>query len=383
MKCPYCQFENSEGSRVCHNCGQSLPPAPVYPDQGADFGNQGEAAWSGQVDQQKPPEQPGFYEQPGQPILPNVYGQPIPPEAYGQPSAYDPAEQWAQSGQPGYYGQPHQTGQAGQPFPPDAYGSGQIPYIGYVGQTGQPPYGQPAGTPVAKKKRWPIVLVCCSAAAVLAGGILFFIYRSHNKQDQLENRPLKEFESLLGQELEEKTELSTVLPSSKEQTSRLTEPPLSSSSQPEQTAVSTAPPVFSGVEASSARYYEGYGSYKADYAVDGDIDTSWVEGAEGTGEGEWIKLKADSPQLVSKVRVLGGYNKAKDLFAQNFQPAVLRVSFSDGSSYTLQCPEGYRQWAELEIPPTETSFVKITIERVYPNSIDDAYDTCISEIEVS
>lgn len=87
MNCPYCGYENAEGSYVCASCGQQLasaPPAPPAPPTGYE---------------QQPPS--GDYAPPMGYAPP-----PAPPAAYSQQAYGQPAYGQQPYGQPGYAQQP-------------------------------------------------------------------------------------------------------------------------------------------------------------------------------------------------------------------------------------------------------------------------------------
>src|SRR5690242_16085841 len=60
-------------------------------------------------------------------------------------------------------------------------------------------------------------------------------------------------------------------------------------------------------------------NYHPNYVADDDPATAWVEGAKGSGAGEWIRIWVTPLDKTTKVRlrVRNGYQKSKDLWKAN------------------------------------------------------------------
>ncbi|PIU67790.1 MAG: hypothetical protein COS84_03460 [Armatimonadetes bacterium CG07_land_8_20_14_0_80_40_9] len=119
--------------------------------------------------------------------------------------------------------------------------------------------------------------------------------------------------------------------------------------------------------------------------IDGDKETAWNEGVEGSGRGEWIRLDFPSPRDVIKVGVIPGFNKIKedkwgDRFYKNNRVKEAILIFSDGTSRLVKFKDSREMQYIYFSPPVKTSFVKLVIEDIFPGSKYD--DTAISEIEV-
>src|SRR5687767_9515764 len=63
-------------------------------------------------------------------------------------------------------------------------------------------------------------------------------------------------------------------------------------------------------------------NYHPSYVLDGDPTTAWVEGKDGNGEGEWLRIETthlkNARQL--KLEIRNGYQKSKGLFKANAMP---------------------------------------------------------------
>lgn len=141
---------------------------------------------------------------------------------------------------------------------------------------------------------------------------------------------------------------------------------------------------FASPSVSSALPSDRGGTYHAFSAIDGLIESSWVEGATGPGAGEWIVL--DFPEAI-EVHSIGldvGFDRDADIFAKNNRIKRATFVFSSGEVVTLDFADvrGIQSVPLVRAPGPniETSFVKMVIEEVYPGSQYD--DTCLAEIEV-
>ncbi len=118
----------------------------------------------------------------------------------------------------------------------------------------------------------------------------------------------------------------------------------------------------------------------AQVAMDGDEVTSWQEGVEGSGIGEFIGYEF-SPELDIKYISfkLGNWRNDKYYYGNN-KPSSLRISIND-ESWTVDFPqEKMEYWVEFS-EPVRGSVITFTIEDVYRGN--GSYDdTCIADIGV-
>jgi hypothetical protein len=141
---------------------------------------------------------------------------------------------------------------------------------------------------------------------------------------------------------------------------------------------------FASPSVSSALPSDRGGTYHAFSAIDGLLESSWVEGVTGLGAGEWIVL--DFPEAI-EVHSIGldvGFDRDADIFAKNNRIKRATFTFSSGEVVTLDFAD-VRGMQSVPLvrapgPNIETTFVKMVIEEVYPGSQYD--DTCLAEIEV-
>lgn len=134
----------------------------------------------------------------------------------------------------------------------------------------------------------------------------------------------------------------------------------------------------SGVSATS-ELAEANMVHSASRIMDGDKNTAWVEGADGQGYGQAIRLDFNNVYLVSGIRIRAGYQKNDDIYYKNSRPKEISVEYSDGTSEIFRLEDAGQTEQILMLPhPVETSMVNIIIESVYPGGKYE--DTCISEI---
>lgn len=122
-------------------------------------------------------------------------------------------------------------------------------------------------------------------------------------------------------------------------------------------------------------------NYKPSNLVDGRLDTAWVEGKPGNGEGEWVVVDLGGERSVDGIELLNGYHKNQALFAKNNRVRGLEVSFSNGYSANYELGDhGGVQTLGFDAPQ-RASWVKLTIRSVYRGS--KYKDTAISELRIN
>ena len=137
---------------------------------------------------------------------------------------------------------------------------------------------------------------------------------------------------------------------------------------------------------------QGKQDYKASNIHDLDFSTTWIEGAEGYGIGEWVEytLPAYNPRI-TELLIANGYVSTKKLWEENSRVKVLDVEVNGkpfarihlADIYALQSVKvpyiGYsdrENWENLNgKAPIRIRFI---IREVYPGT--KYQDTAISEI---
>lgn len=130
--------------------------------------------------------------------------------------------------------------------------------------------------------------------------------------------------------------------------------------------------------ASSVIDQEGYDNSAA-MVVDGDLVTSWQEGVEGKGKGEYVKFWLKNSCKVQYFKFYVGNWREDEHFYNNNRPKTLRIDL-DGASFDVIFPNEKSVFCYKLTRPVETTTVTYTIRKVYAGEKHN--DTCISEIEL-
>ena len=142
-------------------------------------------------------------------------------------------------------------------------------------------------------------------------------------------------------------------------------------------------PVFNTWE-SSIVTQSGTHDNSAYAVVDGNTDTSWQEGVDGDGLGEYITLDLGEEMQVQFLEAWLGNWRSDDWYNRNNVPAELYIQFYDNAGGyvddTLCFPKEKKKFGIELSRPVTARYVRIEIVDVYPGSKYD--DTCIAEIRV-
>jgi hypothetical protein len=125
-------------------------------------------------------------------------------------------------------------------------------------------------------------------------------------------------------------------------------------------------------------------NYHPNYIADDDPKTAWVEGAKGSGAGEWVRFSVTPLDNTTKVRlrIRNGYQKSKDLFKANARVKAITVKLLPSKlekKLTLEDKDG---WQEIVIdqPKGELRSVELAVTSVYDGT--KYADLCISDLQV-
>lgn len=114
--------------------------------------------------------------------------------------------------------------------------------------------------------------------------------------------------------------------------------------------------------------------------VDGNPATAWVEGVKGDGVGEAFVIRFRATATVSRIHVMNGYNKNRDIFTKNNRVRSFVVTASGGESFDVSMSdEG--GWQTIDLPsPVEANWIALEIGGVFRGS--KYRDTAISELRI-
>ncbi|MEZ4318376.1 MAG: hypothetical protein R3F61_12770 [Myxococcota bacterium] len=129
-------------------------------------------------------------------------------------------------------------------------------------------------------------------------------------------------------------------------------------------------------------------NYHANYLLDGDPKTAWVEGARGNGLGEWISWSVSPVAKADKVkvRIRNGYQKSDALLTANAAPSELSVVWLAGSTVVMEQKwkvDRKMGWQEIVLdPPVDRPFDGVRLNVLGVHEGRTYADLCISDAEV-
>lgn len=125
-------------------------------------------------------------------------------------------------------------------------------------------------------------------------------------------------------------------------------------------------------------------NYHPNYVADDDPKTAWVEGAKGSGDGEWMRINVTPLDGTTKVRlrIRNGYQKSKDLYKANARAQAITVRLLPSKlekKLTLEDKDGWQE-VTLEQPKGELRSVQLSVASVFEGT--KYADLCISDVQV-
>lgn len=137
---------------------------------------------------------------------------------------------------------------------------------------------------------------------------------------------------------------------------------------------------FDYINVTSQLYEEGY-NYDAENLVDGNLETIWVEGVDGYGEGETIHIFSnEGKKYVSQINIYNGFAKTDDLYKKNSRVKGLMIQFEDGTVVYEELQDSKDVQTIYLDEIVETGWIKLTVISTYPGTKYE--DTCLTEIEI-
>jgi hypothetical protein len=125
-------------------------------------------------------------------------------------------------------------------------------------------------------------------------------------------------------------------------------------------------------------------NYHPNYILDGDPQTAWVEGADTSGAGEWVRIHVSPVEGASKIRlrIQNGYHKSKPLYDKNARlKRVELVALPSGTKHTATLEDAMK-WQEIafEQPPGKLEAIELRAVEVVEGS--KYTDLCVSDVEL-
>lgn len=349
MKCSYCGYENAEGSHFCSGCGKRLDRQGQGGNNGAESANQRPDGMSRQ--------QHGYSQQ--------EYSR---QEYRQQQNAYQPRQE--------EYPERRRQAESGQ-----RYGAGARQ---------EPAEGRKRNGDEKKIILIGVILACVVVVAGVAAYLFLSRYMNRGDGDgqpaaavtssSEDARADSDFSS---EEEPEETAAPTRKPtSSPTETSEPTptEAPLTASLVDIDRADMTgcSPANVREAIASSVVEQEGYDNSAA-MLVDGNVVTSWQEGASGDGINEFVNLKLDREYEVKYITLNLGNWRDQQRYNENNVPKTLTI-WLDEKSFKIDFPHEQTQFCLEFSEQCPASEIYVRIDDVYEGSLWD--DTCISEITI-
>ena len=125
-------------------------------------------------------------------------------------------------------------------------------------------------------------------------------------------------------------------------------------------------------------------NYHPNYILDGDPKTAWVEGADSSGAGEWVRIHISPVESATKIRVKiqNGYHKSKELYGKNARlKQVDVIALPSGTKQTATLKDAM-EWQEVTVtqPAGKLEAIELRAAAVYEGS--KYTDLCVSDVEL-
>ena len=125
-------------------------------------------------------------------------------------------------------------------------------------------------------------------------------------------------------------------------------------------------------------------NYHPSYILDGDPATAWVEGADSSGKGEWIRIHLSPVEGATKVRlrIQNGYHKSKALHRKNARLKKVEIVALPGNhAHTAELADSM-DWQEIafEQPAGKLEAIELRAQEVYEGATYT--DLCVSDLEI-
>lgn len=120
-------------------------------------------------------------------------------------------------------------------------------------------------------------------------------------------------------------------------------------------------------------------TYRPKNLVDTDLNTAWVEGKTGNGEGESLVVELNGQRTVTAIQVMNGYHKNERLFLANNRVRVAELQFSNGETRLISLADA-PGLQSIDVGKQKADWVRFTIKSVYPGT--KYKDTAVTEFRV-
>ncbi len=125
-------------------------------------------------------------------------------------------------------------------------------------------------------------------------------------------------------------------------------------------------------------------NYHPNYILDGDPATAWVEGADSSGKGEWVRVHLSPVEGATKIRlrIQNGYHKSKVLYGKNARLKKVEIALLPGNATHAAELKDAMEWQEItfEQPAGKLEAIELRAADVYEGS--KYTDLCVSDLEI-
>lgn len=246
--------------------------------------------------------------------------------------------------------------------------------------------GAPLPPPEKKKSKAPLIIVIAVLVAVLLAGVIGFVAYNRISEKKEEELRQEQLEAEREQEEQEEKERQEQEEKEQEEARKAQE---EREAKENWTAYRISQPATLGdsykltvnnASATSVIDQEGHDNSPA-MMLDGNLETSWQEGVDGSGIGEQVTFYLDRVYEVNYLAFNLGNWRTDDYYRQNNRPETLKITMNGRETLVEFPDEKTKQWVAVE-EGCDTSQITITIEGVYRGSSDVWNDTCIAEVEI-
>jgi hypothetical protein len=120
-------------------------------------------------------------------------------------------------------------------------------------------------------------------------------------------------------------------------------------------------------------------NFRAPNLVDSDLTTAWIEGAEGTGAGEWVKFAFSTPVTLARIDVANGNQKDEKHFTGDIRVKTVQLEYSSGSTQLVDLLDT-QDLQSIKTLRERIDWIKVTIVSVYPGYTWE--DAALSEVRL-
>jgi hypothetical protein len=125
-------------------------------------------------------------------------------------------------------------------------------------------------------------------------------------------------------------------------------------------------------------------NYHPSYVGDDDPKTAWTEGADGNGEGQWLRMPVTEMDGATRLRmkIRAGYFKSPSLYRANARAREITIKLLPSEVKKKVALEDVEDWQEITVeqPAGKLEAVEIIVDAVYPGT--KYTDLCVSDVQL-